>query len=376
MLKRWRPCAGLAVAVAVLCGGPAALKAADRPSAITITVPADAEVWFDGKPTVSRGAVRLYESPPLNTERYYGYEVRVRWMANGKAMGQTRMVSFKGGSPVAVDFTKPEPPDGKAPKPPVFTGPTLWDHLGKEENVKRIAHDFVAAALADKAVNFDRGGKYKFDEAKRADLERKLVELASSIGKGPFDYTGKLMKPAHEGMKITDAEFDACVAVLKKALEKNNVQPADVKAVLAAVESKRGDIVEVKAPSKPTTLWDRMGGEENVKRIAHDFVAAALADKAVNFDRGGKYKFDEAKRAGLERKLVELASSIGKGPFEYTGKLMKPAHEGMKITDAEFDACVAVLKKALEKNDVQPADVKAVLAAVESKRGDIVEVKK
>jgi hypothetical protein len=47
-------------------------------------------------------------------------------------------------------------------------------------------------------------------------------------------------------MKITDAEFDACVADLKMALEKNNVQPDDVKAVIAAVESKRGDIVEVK----------------------------------------------------------------------------------------------------------------------------------
>jgi hemoglobin len=246
MLKRWRPCAGLAVAVAVLCGGPSVVKAANRPSEITVTVPADAEVWFDGKTTVSRGPVRLYESPPLNTEMHYRYEVRARWTANGMATDQTRTVSFKGGSPAAVDFTKPAAVSGGETTRPVFSGPTLWDRLGKEENVRRVAHDFVTAALADPAVNFDRGGKYKLDKDKRADLERKLVELASSIGKGPFEYTGKLMKPAHEGMKITDAEFDACVAHLKKALEKNNVQPDDVKAVLTAVESKRGDIVEVK----------------------------------------------------------------------------------------------------------------------------------
>src|SRR5262245_5482254 len=120
----------------------------------------------------------------------------------------------------------------------------------------------------------------------------------------------------HEGMKMTDAEFDACVADLKKALEKNNVQPNDVKAVLAAVESKRADIVEVKTPSKPTTLWQRLGKEENVKRIAHDFVTAALDDPAVNFDRGGKYKLDAAKRADLEQKLVELASAISGGPLD------------------------------------------------------------
>jgi hemoglobin len=235
MLKRCRPWAVLAVAVAVLCGRPSVVKAADRPSEIKLTVPADAEVWFDGKPTVQRGMGRLYESPPLSTEKHYIYEVRVRWMVNGKAVDQTRKVSFKGGSPVAVDFTKPDP-----------TGPTLWDRLGKEENVKRIARDFVTIALADSAVNFERGGKYKLDDAKRADLEQKLVELASSISGGPLDYTGKKMKPAHEGMKITDAEFDACVAALKKALEKNNVQPNDVKAVLAAVESKRADLIEVK----------------------------------------------------------------------------------------------------------------------------------
>jgi hemoglobin len=374
MLKRCCPCAVLAVAVAVLCGRPSVVKAADRPSEITLTVPADAEVWFEGKPTVSRGPFRLYESPPLSTEKSYIYEVRARWMVNGKPMEQTRKVSFKGGSPVEVDFTKS--PAGEVPKPDYSRGATLWDRMGKEENVRRIAKDFVTLALDDKAVNFDRNGKYKFDAAKRADLEQKMVELASVIGKGPFEYTGELMLPAHKGMKITDAEFDACVADLRQALEKNNVQPNNVKEVLAAVESKRGDIVEVKTPRPTTTLWQRMGGEENVRRIAKDFVTLALDDKAVNFDRNGKYKFDDAKRADLEQKLVELASVIGKGPFEYNGELMKAAHKGMKITDAEFDACMADLRQALKKNNVQPNDVKEVLTAVEDKRGDIVEVKK
>lgn len=52
---------------------------------------------------------------------------------------------------------------------------------------------------------------------------------------------------------------------------------------------------------------------------------------------------------------------------------METAHEELGITDAEFDAIATHLDDALRESDVDDADRKAVLEAVERFRGDIVE---
>jgi hemoglobin len=123
------------------------------------------------------------------------------------------------------------------------------------------------------------------------------------------------------------------------------------------------------------TLWDKLGGEANVKRVVDDFVAAAAPDPKVNFLRNDKYKLDAAGAALLKRRLVEFVSAATGGPLKYEGKDMKTAHLGMGITNAEFNALAGHLKTALEKNGAKPDDVNSVLLAVGGTRKDIVEAK-
>jgi hemoglobin len=264
------------------------------------------------------------------------------------------------------------------------TGPggagTLWERLGGENNVKKVIDDFVAAAATDEKVDFFRKGKFPLDDQGVAKFKRLLLEQVSSVSGGPFKYTGRTMKEAHKGMGITDAQFDALAGHLKAALEKNGAKPDDAKAVLEVVGSTRADIVEKKngggtdtEPKKDMTLWDRLGGEGNVKKVVDDFVAAAATDEKVDFFRKGKYKLDEEGVAKLKKLLVELVSSVSGGPLKYTGRTMKESHKGMMITDAQFDAAAGHLKNALEKNGAKPDDVKAVMDAVGKTRPDIVE---
>jgi hemoglobin len=142
-------------------------------------------------------------------------------------------------------------------KPPAAEKPaidpsakTLWGRLGDTANVRNIVNDFVALAANDPKVDFTRGGKYQLSDVATVHLKRELIDFISQAAGGPFHYSGKSMKEAHEGMGITNAQFDASVADLKKALEKNGVQSADIDAVLKAVEATRKDIVESDA-SKP-----------------------------------------------------------------------------------------------------------------------------
>jgi hemoglobin len=139
--------------------------------------------------------------------------------------------------------------------------------------------------------------------------------------------------------------------------------------VLREVLDKVRDTVKMR---KAATLWERLGGEANVKKVVDDFVAAALSDPKVNFLRDGRFdgKVDVNR---LKQLLVAQISSVSGGPLKYEGRDMKAVHQGMGITGAEFDALAGHLQAALKKYGVAEADVKAVLDAVGGTRKDIVE---
>jgi uncharacterized protein (TIGR03000 family) len=89
----------------------------DDTAHVTVRVSADAQVWFENRPTTQRGAVREYQSPQLTPGKDYTYNIRARWQQDGRAIEQTRHVDVHAGSQVTVDFTAPA-----ADQAPVSTG--------------------------------------------------------------------------------------------------------------------------------------------------------------------------------------------------------------------------------------------------------------
>jgi hemoglobin len=130
------------------------------------------------------------------------------------------------------------------------------------------------------------------------------------------------------------------------------------------------------APQPPpnyTSVWQRLGGEASVRRVVDDFVTLAGADPKVEFTRGGKFRLDDAKLAHLKKELIDFISQATGGPYVYTGRSMRAVHQGMAITNAQFDASLADLRAALQRNGAGPADIDLVVRAAEATRGDIVE---
>jgi hemoglobin len=247
----------------------------------------------------------------------------------------------------------------------------LWDRLGGDKGVAKIIDDWVELASKDPKVNFDRNGKYLKDATAVARLKRGLIDLFSTGFGGPHKYKGDL-RDVHKGMGITEAEFDASVADLRKALEKNGINDEDVKFVLAAVEGTRRDIVE-KAPTAKS-LWERLGGDKGVEKIVDDFIESARKDKDVNFDRNGKYKLDDETLGKVKKQLVKELSFVVGGPYKIDTSV-KPSYKGLGITDVEFEAGAKHLRKAMEKNGVDAETVRSVTVIVSGSRDDVVEAK-
>lgn len=270
-------------------------------------------------------------------------------------------------------------------KPPVTTKPIaptnnpipLWTRLGGEENIKPLVNDWIDRALINPRVNFTRRGTGHQWEANPENVSKVkaqfLAMLSTSIG-GPLKYSGKDMKSAHANMKITEPEFNALMDDFNASMEKFFISPFERKDLLKALNDTKKDIVDSSVAIKP--LWERLGGEATVTLVVDDFLVRAGKNPKVNFSRKGagkEWPGTPDQISVLKKQLVAMMSSVSGGPIKYTGKSMKDAHTGMKITEAEFEALVADLKASLDQLKVNVIERDELLSIIIKTKLDVIE---
>lgn len=134
----------------------------------------------------------------------------------------------------------------------------------------------------------------------------------------------------------------------------------------------------VAAPTPEASLYERLGGEAAIKAVVDDFVGRAAGNPKVNFTRKGtdkEWKATDESVDVLKKHLVQLIAMVTGGPQKYEGRDMKAAHQGMRITDEEFNALAGDLKASLDHFKVPAREQGELLKIVGSTRGDIVEAK-
>ena len=122
------------------------------------------------------------------------------------------------------------------------------------------------------------------------------------------------------------------------------------------------------APAKPS-LYKRLGGREGIAQVVDQFVANVVADDRVN----ARFKtLQPAQVFKFRSNLADQICDATGGPCSYLGADMKSAHKGMAITDAEWNATVENLVKALEKFNVGAAEKQELLSAIGPMKQSIV----
>jgi len=119
-------------------------------------------------------------------------------------------------------------------------GPSLYKRLGGREGIALVVNDFTTNMAGDARVN------ERFKGMKPPEVEKFKSNLADQICEatgGPCSYVGKDMKTTHKGMSITEAEWNATVENLVKALDKNNVPAPSKQELLGLLGPMKKDIV-------------------------------------------------------------------------------------------------------------------------------------
>ena len=113
-------------------------------------------------------------------------------------------------------------------------------------------------------------------------------------------------------------------------------------------------------------LYERLGGQEAITAVVKDATRFVAQDKRINGF------FIGADLEHVEARLIEQICAATGGPCVYTGGSMLAVHTGMNITEAQFNAFVEDLVKALDKNGVRPREKQELLQALGGMKKDIV----
>lgn len=120
------------------------------------------------------------------------------------------------------------------------------------------------------------------------------------------------------------------------------------------------------------SLYARLGGYDAIAAVVDDFVGRLVADR--QFERFFSGHSNDSKKRIRQHILDQFCMAAG-GPCVYTGRTMRASHEGLGITEAQWEAAAKHLVASLDKFKVPEREKKELLDFVTTQKADIVEKK-
>lgn len=116
-------------------------------------------------------------------------------------------------------------------------------------------------------------------------------------------------------------------------------------------------------------LYDRLGGDKAIEIVVDHFYRKVLQDEFV-----GYFFEDVDMDAQRQKQKGFLAMAFG-GPYRYTGKDLRSAHERlvkqMGLSDQHFDHLVGLLKETFQELNIHEKEINQVLEVLSTARDDI-----
>lgn len=243
---------------------------------------------------------------------------------------------------------------------------SLYVRLGGNAAISGVIDQFVANVAADTRINVFFADAAA-DPVRLKKLRDNLINQVGMATGGPEKYTGLDMKTAHKGMNVQEADFNALVEDLSKALDKFSVPMAEKNELLGALATMKADIVEPNA-----SLYAQLGGNAAISAVIDQFITNVAGDARINAFFADAAS-DPARLLKLRNNLINQIGEATGGPEKYTGATMKASHKGMGVSEAHFNALVEDLVKSLDKFKVLPKPKSQLLGALAAMKADIVE---
>ena len=124
-------------------------------------------------------------------------------------------------------------------------------------------------------------------------------------------------------------------------------------------------LVGCQTTNKKSSLFEELGGQQGIEQVADRFVRILIADERT------EQAFADTDLDRFYEKVVEQFCELTGGPCVYSGDSMKDVHKGMNISEADFNAVVEILQKAMDQNSVSLSAQNRLLALLAPMRSDM-----
>lgn len=114
--------------------------------------------------------------------------------------------------------------------------------------------------------------------------------------------------------------------------------------------------VQAQQAAVDDSLYQGLGAKPGIRKIVDTLVPIVLADPRI------KDSFQDIDMKNVAMRLEEQFCALAGGPCVYKGKDMATIHDGLNITNAQFNALAEDLQVAMERNAV-PARIANKLVA-------------
>jgi hemoglobin len=124
------------------------------------------------------------------------------------------------------------------------------------------------------------------------------------------------------------------------------------------------------AAAQPT-LYARLGGYDVVAKFVDTAFPRVASHPQLERLFQGHARDSQVRQRQL---IVDALCQAAGGPCAYIGRPMRPVHEGLGITAADWSVFTGILGGALDEMKVRPAEKRELLALLETRfRPDVVD---
>jgi len=119
-------------------------------------------------------------------------------------------------------------------------------------------------------------------------------------------------------------------------------------------------------PKHDDSLYVALGGQEGISKLIDIFIyEIGQTEETI-------HHFEDTDIDRFREKQIEHICKLSGGPCVYTGDEMKPVHEGMNISESEFNAITNAMIRALNTAGVSIGSRNRLLAIIASMRAEVI----
>jgi hemoglobin len=118
------------------------------------------------------------------------------------------------------------------------------------------------------------------------------------------------------------------------------------------------------------TLYQRLGGYDAISAVVNEFANRLFADKKIERFFG---TLSNDTREKFKQHNTSLVCAATGGPCTYLGRSMTTSHQGMKVSETDFNVVAGHLAATLDKFKVPATEKNELLGIIGSMKGQIVE---